>query len=189
LVIGGCFVLLLFKNREKIFNRRLIFLGMWFLGAILPVLLLPLHKKTYYLALALPAFWGGVVWVVYYAKAKLTYLLVAGVLVLNFSAVKLGEKTYWAINRGRVAKRLVEQMKLEYPELAKGAVVYVKNDPDYEIFSEEWGGTSRQAFYALNGSDAFQLLYKDFDLRVYYEDVDGQMEGRDLRTITAVATD
>ncbi len=162
---------LLIKARAKLFNKKIIFLALWVPLSLASVMFLPLHKKTYYLSPALPAFWAIVGYLVYAARPRLLPAFILGLLVLNVVSIKLAEKTYWAINRGRLAGVLVRSIKKEYPELPKGAVVYFVDDPDYKIFSEEWGGTSRQAYYALSGSDALQLLYKDPSLRVYYEDV------------------
>ncbi len=164
-------VRLLTTNHKKIFNKKLLFLLAWFFLSLFPVIFLPLHKKTYYLAPALPAFWMAVVYIVYSSKAHLFYLLAISLLVLNITSIKLGEKTYPAIQRGKISKKLIEDIKSTYPTLPKEAVFYIKNDPGYKVFSNEWGSTSKQAFYALSGSDALELLYNNSTLKVYYEDL------------------
>ena len=42
----------------------------------------------------------------------------------------------------------------------------------------EWGGSAKQAFYALNGAYAFKIYY-DESIRVYYEGVTGLPENID----------
>ena len=70
-----------------------------------------------------------------------------------------------------IAEKLINDITGKYPELPRGSVVYIKNDPNYPDISGDWGGTSTQANYILNGSDALQLVYGDMDLKVYYEDL------------------
>ncbi len=159
-------------RQVKIFlNKKILFLIFWFPISLLPVLFLPSHKLSYYLIPALPAFWGVVSFFVTNSKKNIQLLIFICLLILSISSIKLGEKTYWMVNRGRIANILINQSWSKYPSLPKGAIIYIKNDPNYEVFSQEWGSTSKQAFYALSGPDAFQLLYDDPTLQVFYEDI------------------
>ncbi|OGC69205.1 hypothetical protein A2415_01080 [candidate division WWE3 bacterium RIFOXYC1_FULL_39_7] len=164
-------------NLKKVIGKRFVILGLWFLVGILPVLFLPIHKKTYYLALSLPGFWMGVVYLTEKMKNSVFVVLVGLLISLNVVSVKLAGKTYWAINRARVAEKILSDFEKEYPALPRKSSIYVKNDPSYAIFSQEWGGTSRQAFYALSGSDAWQLKYHDFGIKVFYEDLNERPDG------------
>lgn len=164
-------------NLKKVVGKRFVFLVLWFLVGILPVIFLPIHKKTYYLALSLPAFWILIGYLVKNIKTKWFAILAGLLVVLNIVSVKLAEKTYWAINRAKVAEKILSDFEKEYPALPRKSLIYVKNDPNYEIFSQEWGGTSRQAFYALSGSDAWQLKYRDFEIRAIYEDLEDKPTG------------
>lgn len=196
LLTTGTFVtllLILLKNKKNILrDKRFWLLLVWFPVGIAPVILLPLHKSTYYLALSLPAFWSLVGYLLLESsKSKFGKFLFGGfitaVVVLNIASIKVGDSTYWAASRGRIAERLINQVKSVHPRLPKGAVVYFKNDPDYPFVAQDWGGTSKQAAFVLNGSDALQLLYKDPALKVYYEDTgipDGFLQG-EVMEITA----
>ena len=93
--------------------------------------------------------------------------------MLSITSAILGRTTYWAATRGKIAGRLVQLVKSKYPSLPQGSAIYFTNDPNYPFISEDWGGTSKQAYFALNGEDALQLLYNDSSLRVYYEDLGG----------------
>ncbi len=165
-------------------DRRFWFLLLWFPIALSPVLLLPLHKQTYYLTPALPAFWGAVGLVVFSAYSWLrqrwgamTNVLAGAFLLslflLSVASIALADKTYPAANRGRAAQKLVNYIRVKYPELPKGAALYFANDPNYPKISGDWGGSSKQAHFMLNGEDALQILYKDKTLRVFYEDLGG----------------
>lgn len=168
-------------------DRRFWFLLFWFPVALSPVILLPFHKSTYYLNPALPAFWGLLGIIVFSAYEFLsnrkkqtarimTGMILASLFLLSVTSVRLADKTYPAANRGRIAQKLIDEVKGRYPALPKGATVYFKNDPSYPAISGDWGGSSKQAAFALNGSDALQLLYKDPTLRVIYEGLGGIVE-------------
>lgn len=173
-----------FVFRRAIKDRKFWFLLFWFPIALSPVLLLPLHKQTYYLTPALPAFWGAVGLVVFGAyswlkerRGAMTKVLAGAFLLslflLSVISIALADKTYPAANRGRMAQKLVNEVKVKYPNLPKGAAVYFTNDPNYPKISGDWGGSSKQAAFILNKEDALQLLYKDKTLRVFYEDLGG----------------
>ena len=179
----GMGVYLLAKKKKVYLDKQFWLLLVWFPLALLPVVFLPLHKKTYYLATALPAFWGIVGYLVVNFSESVNRkdmakvfvgLFVALLLVLSVFSINLSDETYWAAKRGRLAKKLVNDITNKYPKLPKGAVVLIKNDPEYPDISGDWGGSSTQASYMLNGSDALQLVYDDFELEVKYEDVDGE---------------
>ena len=176
---------LLLRNKQSLLlrNKYFWFLLLWFPIALSPVIILPWHKFLHYLNPALPALFGVVFFVVLGAydllkkKNKLVARAYLGLFcfllfLLSFVSIKLEEKTYWAINRGKIAKNLIEQMKETYPSLPQGAVLYFENDPQYPFIAEEWGGSSTQAYYALSGKDAAQLIYHDPTLKVYYEDIE-----------------
>lgn len=182
--IGLALSYLLVKKRKVLSDKYLWFLIIWFPLGILPVILLPSHKSTHYLYPSLPAFWGAVGYLIYNSykiikkiSLRLSYALMGIVLIamtiLSTTSAILGRTTYWAAVRGKVAEKLINDVKNEYPTLPKGSVIYFLNDPNYPYVSESWGGTSKQASFALNGEDGLQLLYEDPTLRVYYEDLGG----------------
>ncbi len=169
------FVVAIFLNIKRVLNKQVLFLIIWSIVGILPVLFLPLHKKTYYLQVSLPAFWGLIGYFVCKLNKKVIAVFVFFAIVLNVSSILLAHKTYWAAQRGIVAKKLLMSFQQQYPSLSKGSRVYIMNDPTYPFISEEWGGTSKQAYFILNGEDALQLLYKDDSLEVSYQDVNPQI--------------
>lgn len=174
LFISISFLLLI--SLRNLFKQKLFwFFIFWFVVSIAPVVFLPLHRSTYYLALSLPAISGiiGLSFSYFYKWSKsLAYFFIISVVALSFVTILLSQKTYWAISRARIAKRIILDIRKEYPQIPKGAIIYIKNDPSYLKFSEEWGGTSKQASVILSGSDALQLIYNDPTLKVFYEDLE-----------------
>lgn len=94
-------------------------------------------------------------------------------IVVFLTSVKIGESTFWAAERGRIAGKLVKEVTQNYPSVPKGSAFYFLNDQDYPFVAKDWGSTSKQASFILNREDALQLLYKDPTLRVFYEDLGG----------------
>lgn len=177
-LMGAYFVVL---KRKLLEDKKLLFLLFWFPLAVSPIVFLPMHKSTHYLVPALPAFWG-ILWYLtfkFYSTNKNAFakwvLIVLGMStgVLSIYGAKLGDQTYWSASRGRLAEKLIEDVKDAHPVLPKGGIVYFANDPYYPFVAKEWGSTSRQAAFILNNEDALQLYFKDPTLRVFYEDLGG----------------
>lgn len=177
IIFPALFVLLftlslsIIKSRK--FTNKLLFLGGWFLVMLLPVLFLPVHKKTLYLQpglLGISGIIGYLVFGLYRRYKALSFLFIISLIVLSITSIKLGEKTYWAIQRGKISRTLISEILQKQPYLPLGSTIYIKNDSGYPFISKEWGNTSTQAFLALSGSDALQLVYKDPLLKVYYQD-------------------
>lgn len=97
-------------------------------------------------------------------------ILILSLLTLSSTSAILGKNFYWASQRGKLAEKLINQIKEKYPTLPKGATLYIKNDPNSPYVSEDWGSSSKQAYFILNGNDALQLLYHDNAIKVAYED-------------------
>lgn len=170
--------------RKKLINRSVLFFGAWFILVILPVLFLPQHKSTYYLYPALPAFWTIIAIVSYngFQSLKQKYfnlasvsiiVLISSLTALSSTSAILGKTTYWAAGRGKLAKKLIDDVLNKFPTLPKGSGILFTNDPTFPYISDDWKSSSKQAYFALNGEDGLQLLYKDNTLRVFYEDTGG----------------
>lgn len=144
--------------------------------SLLPFVFFPKHKFVYYLSLptvflsALLATLTILIPNKFLSKAGLLILLVCLTLI-SVNTSLLNEKTYWAAKRAKAAKTIITDTLMKYPKPAKGAVFLVNNNSNYPNISKEWGSSSKQAFYILSGSDAFQLFYRDPTIKVIYEDM------------------
>lgn len=173
LFFGIILIGFLMKLKSLIKHKILWFFVFWFFVGISPVVFLPFHRSTYYLAPVLPAVGGiiGLLFSMLYKQKKiLGYLFICVLLALSFTTINLSKTTFWAITRSKIAKNLINDVKTVYPDLPQGASIYFTNDPDYPVISKEWGGSSKQARVVLSGNDALQIVYKDSTIRVYYED-------------------
>lgn len=176
------FTLIIFfilKIKHLIFRRKDFFLFLlFFITSIIILSFFPRHKFIYYLSFALIGFCGVMGLILYFAWKRgimyklLTLIFLLGYIFVSFETIKLNKITYWAAKRANSAKKIVKSIKKEYPEVQKGTVFYIKNDPNYPFIAKEWGSSSKQAFYILSGSDAFKLIYNDPSIKVYFEDND-----------------
>lgn len=167
-------IIYLFTSKKFIFqNKKFLFFLVWFPLGLIPVIFLPAHKSAYYLYPVLPAFWAIIGYLILntHLSRILVVIFCITAFVLSATSINLGHTTYWAAQRGRVAQKLINQVKSQYPTLPKGAILYIENDPNYPFVAKEWGSSSKQAAFILNNEDALRLVYKDPTLKVYYEDL------------------
>ena len=191
-IFPAFFILSIFLS-TSLFNLRksklLLFFVFWLFIGILPVVVLPFHKQYYYLSLVLPAFGAilGMVFVYLQDKNKYVAIIYLGLcLLINFVSVKLGDRTYWSINRAKIAKFLIESIKNKYPTLPSDSKVYFTNSSGGVYFNEDWGSSSKQTSIILSGSDAVQLIYNDRSILAYYEDLDATPSGKFVYPVEAV---
>ncbi len=169
LLFGSLAAIILALNQK---GRTLILFGsLWFLVTLFPFLVLPAHRFVYYLILPVLGLSVIFAFLVSSSPKIVKFWLIAAFVVLNFNTVKWGEKTYWPLGRSRLAEKLITQIKKQYPTLPAGAALYLKNSPGFKPVSEEWGSPAKQAFMALSGADGLQLIYRDFNLKVFYEGI------------------
>ncbi len=193
LVFIFSFGYLLIKKSKILLNKFFLLLVIWFICGILPLAILPLHKSVYYLSVPLAAFWGIVFYTVFNAyelirkKLKISLVVfiifVLSLFVLSFTTTQLAKTTYWAKTRGDYALEIINQIKTKYPDLPNNSILYLKNDPNYPFIAADWGSSSKQAFFILNGSDAINLLYKGKSISVYYEDMGGLPKNVDSKQV------
>lgn len=190
IIILGAFLLFLVltvvaisKLSKKNYKKE-IFLAVWFLVTLLPVIFWPWHKFSYYLTVPLLGLVGFLVLLFKRLPKVLFFLAVLAMVIISLTTIFLSWKTYWVVNRAKISKNLVSDLKNKYPELPKGASLYFQNDPDYpKIFG--FGNSSTQAYYALSGENGPQVIYNDFSLQVYYEDLEKPPEGEEVFSLVA----
>jgi len=175
------FCLTAFFLRKKVLkSKMLLFFIICYILSLGPFLFFPQHKFSYYLSL--PVVWFSVIigyllglaWQTNRYFKIICLVLIAIFITISYNTTSLNKKTHWAAKRAQAAKVILTDISLLHPYVNKGTVFYIKNDPFYPLMSQEWGTSSKQAFYILSGSDAFQLLFKDPTIKVYYEDVNKQ---------------
>lgn len=190
-------VVTILKNRTFI-SKPFIFLLFYLPISLSTVIFLPAHKSPYYLSLTLPAFWALIGLIIFsfynylskthkYLSRFIVSFVIINLLLLQISSILLSRTTNWAATRGKLAGQLIRELKQTFPTLPKGSTILFLNDPNYPFIAVDWGGTSRQAAFALNNQDALRLQYDDPSLKVYYEDLNppSDISGKNVYKIVA----
>jgi hypothetical protein len=163
----GLQTLLAFIKQKR--RAKILAFCLWFGITLLPFLPLSGHKFAYYLEI--PLFGMACLMALVLTSSKVKAWVGVGLyILLSFLTVRYYEQTYWGINRPKLTKTIFAELKAKYPSLPKGAILYFKNDPDYQFVSEDWGGTSTQAKIAISECNGPQFLYNDFSLKCLFED-------------------
>ena len=183
------FVLIL---KKKILTRSFLLTSSFFIISISPFLFFPQKKFVYYLDLASVwfAIFLSIILFKICQKSNLRAWVVLIVMALSIvykETSDINKITYWAAKRSKSAEYLVTDLKNKFPNPPKGAVFYIKDDPDYPFISKEWGSSSKQAFYILSGSDAFKLIYKDSSIKAYYQANDPEFKESEVKFIPYTA--
>lgn len=161
------FFILLAKNIKSLSRNTILALAIFIIG-LLPVIFLPMHKFTLQLTLPMVGF-SLMIGSLFKSKISLGAFLGAFV-ILNLLTNLLTYQTHYSVSRGKISQRVFEYFKSHYPKVDGSAYFEFINDtPD---FGKEWGG-SKQIAQATSNSDLFKVLYKNHNLKVYFEDDKG----------------
>ena len=180
-----------FQRKTLFAEFFLFFATLSFIISISPFLLFPQHKFVYYLSL--PIIWFSAAlgfilassWRAGNIYKLLTILVLLTFIVISYQTNVLNTTTHWAAKRSQAAQFILKKFELQFPQVSKGSVFYILDDPDYPTIVKEWGTSSQQAFYILSGSDALQLLYNDSSLKVFYEAITPLENTDSMITFTA----
>lgn len=175
LLIAIILMFIIYKVKKIFLQKRFVFLSLSFFSSLLPFIFFPNHKFIYYLSFPVVVFAGILSFICFeYLKQGtklriLVFIFLGLYLLISFQTLKVNRVTYWAAKRAKSAQFILKDIKIKFPVLEKGSTIFVKDDPNYPFIAEEWGTSSKQAFYILSGSDAFKLIYKDPTIKTYYE--------------------
>lgn len=175
---------LIFKNKLKILSERSFYIFLiLLLTSLLPFIVFPSHKFVYYLSLPIVFFSALLATIIISGlKKSLISNLVIVLVLITYALISsftnfLNGITYWAAKRANAAKAIISKVTTSYPDPKPQTIFFFKDDPNYPEISKEWGSSSKQAFYILSNSDAFQLVYNDPTIKVIYEGLDGNVKG------------
>ncbi|RJR23676.1 hypothetical protein C4578_03950 [Candidatus Microgenomates bacterium] len=172
------FQLLLQKNNKQIRAEIIVFSG-WFLIFLLPFLFWPQHKFAYYLEAPLFGFCVLISLAITKLPKLFAYLVFLSFITTSLLTVNFYRNNYWTVGRSKLAKELIDDLKVNFPDVQKGSIFYFKNDPEYKFISKEWGGSSSQAKIAISGCNAPQIIYGDKTLECFFEDDDSFSEDKE----------
>lgn len=151
-----------------------------FIIGILPVAFLPWHKFT--LELTLPLFGFCLLLTdlvssnLHLSKNNFQFIknsflnsFVIFYLFLNLITIFLTYRTSYTVSRAKISQKVFHYVTNNYPNFPANQKFAFIND--LTNVSKEWG-LSKQIFFATSGSDMFKVIYKDPNIKVYFEDLD-----------------
>ncbi len=153
------------RKTQPLLLKDSLFSLAWFLCGLLPVIAFPKHTFTYFLAI--PAI--GLYYLfsfyltlfldrIYQTKhiIALAILIIISInwLVVSYATIRFNQLVYWAPRRAKIAKNLVDQVKVKYPYFPNGKVIYVYDNSENRL--------------ALNDQDAFQVIYHNNLIKTIY---------------------
>lgn len=135
-----------------------------------PVLFLPTHKFA--LELGLPLVWFSLLIAQILPKRrKLLISFLVLYLGYNLSMNYLTYTRHYSIGRAKVASRVYQYFKKNYPN--KPTDLYFEFINDTADYGKSWG-SSKQIANSTGGSELFRVLYLDRTYKVYFEDYPGK---------------
>lgn len=146
------------KRVWKKWNKLIVFGVLWFIFTLVPVLLLPLHKFTFYLTLPLIGF---VLVISIYLSRQKNILLVPILLVwllLSFFTLDITRKSHWITRGSLVSKRVHEYMVDKYASTQEKVYVRFVDYPEDDVLPWE---PSEVVEVAISKNNFFELYFKD----------------------------
>lgn len=149
-------------------TRSLVFVGLFILISLLPVLFLPWHKFT--LELSLPLVGFAILTTIAVGKfSKSAKAFLWAFIVLNLSMNYLTYVHHYSVNRAHISRAVYSYFQSHHPQAPTVGVIMFINDT--VAINKNWG-SSRQISNAISGSELFRVLYRDPYYQVFYEDHD-----------------
>lgn len=172
---------ILFRNK-RLLTKELLGLSVLFLGSLGPVLFLPWHKFT--IELTLPFVWFAMAlgWLVSIRSQTKVFLFILAFLLLNIGTNILSYRTHYSVNRAKSAKQVYAYFTRFHPEKPMGKSFFIVSNQVPQIGPKS---SSEELSYVLSGSDFFKVLYKDPEIKVFYEG----KEDSDLKNSIPISAD
>lgn len=164
------FTLFLFflKNFKKLNSNLWMFVS-FFVVSLLPVLFLPSHKFALELGLPLVGFAVSLSLLVKSSSKTLYFAFLGLYIFYNLSMNYLTYTRHYSVSRGDISRKVFDFVTQKYPKYSEDKSFLFINDTKDN--GQIWG-QSKQISQAVSGSEMFKVIYKNKDLKVYYEDLD-----------------
>lgn len=143
------FVLALIKSPKKVVNKFTLFGGLWFIAALLPVLIIPKRVYPYYPFLAQIGLWIAIGSILFAFKKNIfTYLVIFSFIATSFLTLRFLDDNHWVFaDPYEVTNRFQAFQLLKIPKNIKYVV---------------WQIDSKPARSTLYDGVAFNILTNDF---------------------------
>lgn len=155
------------KSKDK---KRIFLYFLCFLFSLFPVLIFPWHKYVYHLPCAMVFIYLSIaVSIRYFKSSSLVFVLLIFMLISVLTTNFIDRQTSFNYKRGKTAANIRKNLELKKISFGEKKFL-IKNDPSFEVFSQDWGSTSSQAKIILNDQIGLQLMTGNNQLKTFYED-------------------
>lgn len=145
-------------------GRLLIFLAIWFLISISPVIFLPYHKFSYYLTLPIIAFGIYLAYLIKDLRKIYLYVFIFLWVLGSFLTLELGRKTHWVPRGAKTAERVDAYFRKNISEFNKySTIVFIDTENDNKL---PWR-PSEIVKISLSDQNYFNVFYPG-QFNVYY---------------------
>ncbi len=156
----------LFVTRAQKNTRRILLGSGIFIGSLVPVIFLPLHKFTLELGLPLVGFSLACA-ALLSRRSKFAYLFLGIYTITNVTTNLLLTKYHYTINQAKLSQKVFSYFKDNYPTPPVGEYFEFINDTTGP--TPQWG-SSKQIAQVTSNSNMFAVLYHNPSYKVYFAD-------------------
>lgn len=155
------FIYILIKNRRSIFNKINFFGALWFLIAILPIIIIPKRVYPYYPFIAQAGFWiifGNII--LQNFKYLLVKVFVLYFIFSNLATMWFTNENHWIFSESYQSKFYVEDLLRQFPTIRqKGHNILINAGLD-------------QTKQALSRGLAFNVALNNYKIKFYFDEKD-----------------
>ena len=148
-----------------------VFSAIWFVGTLVPVLFLPIHKFTFYLTVPLFGVVLGLGYILSYSPKWLAYLFLGLYLITSLISLSLSSNVSWITRGEATAKRVYIHFRTNKEAYSQKTIVLRDTELDAVL---PWSPTETVRVI-LSSSDFFEVFFPG-QFRIVY-DKDGLAQG------------
>ncbi len=155
------------QGLEKIFP--IVVFTLWFLVAIIPVAIFPLHKLAIEQTLGLVGVSMVLAWIVYNLRGKaplMASLILPLFLINTVNTVIMAQRNHWIPVSANLAKRTITLLNQRTNIIPNNSTIYFS---DGLVKVAAWG-SSRQIYYATGNGKGLELIFKNKGWKFIFED-------------------
>lgn len=162
-----------FRKQFKLHKALFIFLfsAVWFVGTLVPVLFLPIHKFTFYLTVPLFGLVLGLGYILSYSPKWLAYLFLGLYLLTSLVSLSLSSDVSWITRGEATAKRAYVHFLMNEEAYSQKTIVLRDTDEDAVL---PWSPTETVRVI-LSSNDFFEVFFPG-EFKIVY-DKDGLAKG------------
>lgn len=159
--------ILIIRTANLNLKFKILYSILFFFISLLPVIFMPWHKFSLELGLPLIGF-CLLLSIIITAQKKLGLITLCFFITLNLSMHYVTYQRHYSVNRAKIAKKITHYFLNKYPKPPES--IYFEFINDSENYGKDWGA-SKQISHITSNSNLFQVIYKNPEMKVFFEDI------------------